>query len=187
MGFPREQCEAALRAAYGNPDRAVQYLMEGKGKENTRSTLNSAYNYRETFDEGYQKSYSVLMQNVVFNPKYLNHTKQNVNPILILKASTSKIILISFFSPFPGIPAAPEQPQEQPAAGGAAAPAAAPAAGGDAAAPAPANQNASGFQGMAFPAMGAGGAAEGPAAGGAAPAGKAIRTQLNSVQKCRSQ
>ena len=29
MGFPRAECEAALRAAYGNPDRAVQYLMDG--------------------------------------------------------------------------------------------------------------------------------------------------------------
>jgi UV excision repair protein RAD23 len=29
MGFPRDQCVAALRAAYGNPDRAVGYLLNG--------------------------------------------------------------------------------------------------------------------------------------------------------------
>jgi len=29
MGFPKDQCEAALRAAFGDPSRAVEYLMNG--------------------------------------------------------------------------------------------------------------------------------------------------------------
>ncbi len=29
MGFPREQCVAALRAAYNNSERAVEYLLNG--------------------------------------------------------------------------------------------------------------------------------------------------------------
>ncbi len=29
MGFPESECESALRAAYGNTDRAVEYLMNG--------------------------------------------------------------------------------------------------------------------------------------------------------------
>jgi UV excision repair protein RAD23 len=30
LGFPREECEAALRAAYGNPDRAAGFLVSGQ-------------------------------------------------------------------------------------------------------------------------------------------------------------
>lgn len=29
MGFPREECVAALQAAYGHSDRAVEYLLNG--------------------------------------------------------------------------------------------------------------------------------------------------------------
>ena len=29
MGFPRDQCEAALRAAFGHTERAIEYLLNG--------------------------------------------------------------------------------------------------------------------------------------------------------------
>lgn len=29
MGFPKEECLAALKAAFGNLDRAVEYLLNG--------------------------------------------------------------------------------------------------------------------------------------------------------------
>lgn len=35
MGFPREQCVAALRAAYNNSQRAVEYLLNGIPSNNS--------------------------------------------------------------------------------------------------------------------------------------------------------
>lgn len=29
MGFPRDQCVKALKAAWNNPDRAAEYLLNG--------------------------------------------------------------------------------------------------------------------------------------------------------------
>ena len=45
MGFPRDQIVAALRAAFGNPDRAVDYLKNGFPENILNQATGSEYQY----------------------------------------------------------------------------------------------------------------------------------------------
>ena len=42
MGFPRDQCILALRAAFGNVERAVEYLFNGIPQNNPPPQGNSS-------------------------------------------------------------------------------------------------------------------------------------------------
>lgn len=65
MGFPEEQVQAALRAAFNNPDRAVEYLMNGIPE--TAPAVNSTPSPAATTDGAAPAGIEALRNHPQFN------------------------------------------------------------------------------------------------------------------------
>jgi len=94
MGFPRDECVRALRLAYGNADRAVQFLLEGfpsepqepdepdEGDEGEGVSMTSAEVFqRLTADPQFQQLRTALQANPMLLESVLNQMKQ-ANPLV---------------------------------------------------------------------------------------------------------
>jgi len=91
MGFPRDQCVHALRLAFNNADRAVQFLLEGTagmeeeeeepegGDEPMGGVDSAALFQRLTQDPQFQQLRGVLQTNPSLLESLLNQLKQS-NP-----------------------------------------------------------------------------------------------------------
>ena len=82
LGFPRDQTEAALRAAFGNPDRAIDYLMGGFAAEGQMEQEGEEEDDPEEAGEAGENPFDFLMSNPAM-AQIRQAIQQNPNPALI--------------------------------------------------------------------------------------------------------
>lgn len=80
LGFPRDQTEAALRAAHGNPDRAIDYLMGGFAPADQEEEEDDPEG--EEGEEGGENPFDFLLSNPQ-TAQLLQTIQQNPSPQLI--------------------------------------------------------------------------------------------------------
>ncbi|RZC36201.1 UV excision repair protein RAD23 -like B [Asbolus verrucosus] len=136
MGYPRDQVEQALRASYNNPDRAVEYLINGipaiseeqeaapsmSGIDERQSDANDPLAFLRS-----QPQFQQMKQVVQQNPQLLNAVLQQLgqtNPALLNLISQNQESFVRLLNePSTGAPATASVPPPAPlAAQGGAAP-----------------------------------------------------------------
>jgi UV excision repair protein RAD23 len=119
MGYPRDQVEQALRASYNNPDRAVEYLINGipaMGEEQEAAPSMSGIDERQSDANDplaflrSQPQFQQMKQVVQQNPQLLNAVLQQLgqtNPALLNLISQNQESFVRLLNePSTGAPAA---------------------------------------------------------------------------------
>ncbi|XP_044260131.1 UV excision repair protein RAD23 homolog B [Tribolium madens] len=119
MGYPRDQVEQALRASYNNPDRAVEYLINGipaMGEDQEAAPSMSGIDERQSDASDplaflrSQPQFQQMKQVVQQNPQLLNAVLQQLgqtNPALLNLISQNQESFVRLLNePSTGAPAA---------------------------------------------------------------------------------